>query len=639
MLYLSNQHYDSSSIQILKGLEAVRKRPGMYIGSTDSVGLHHLVWEILDNAIDEAMNGYGKKIICTLEPDNIISIEDFGRGVPIDTHSTGESTLKVIYTELHAGGKFSEMGGYKTAGGLHGVGGSVVNALSSWMEVTVQRDGRKVSMLFEEGGSKVGKLKELEKSNQTGTKVRFKPDPSIFPDLTFNYQTISRRMEESAYLLENISFEIIDQRTHPVKREMYQFEDGLTSFLDLLCLDKEVFGSKLLFKGKSEQIEIACALQFTDDYSETFVSYVNLVRTRGGGSHEVGLRTAITRAINDYARKYSILKDKDSNFEGSDIREGLVAIISVSIPESILQFEGQTKDKLGTPQARTLVDSFIYEKLTYVLEENRAFTLDLIKKIQRAQDARQAARRARDDARQGKSRKNTEKILSGKLANAQTKNAKVNELFLVEGDSAGGSAKQGRDSKFQAILPLRGKVLNIERSNQDRIYKNEELNTIIHSIGAGVGQDFDVTESNYDKIIIMTDADDDGSHIQVLLLTFFYRFMRPLFEQGHIYIAQPPLYRIYNSQESHYCYNEAQLEAHRQRMKRYDIQRYKGLGEMNASQLWETTMNPTTRTLLKVSIDDAHQVAKTINTLMKDDASLRREWIEENINFDGIEQI
>ncbi len=636
---MSNKNYDSSSIQILKGLEAVRKRPGMYIGSTDSVGLHHLVWEILDNAIDEAMNGFGNRIICTLEPDNIISIEDFGRGVPIDKHSSGESTLKVIYTELHAGGKFSEAGGYKTAGGLHGVGGSVVNALSTWMEVIVQRDQRKVMMRFEKGGTKVSKLKELGKSSQTGTKVRFKPDPTIFNDLTFSYQTIARRMEESAYLLENISFEIVDQRVDPIKKEVYKFEDGLTAFVDVLCSDKEVFGPKLIFKGKSEPIEIACALQFTDDYSETFVSYVNLVRTRGGGSHEVGLRMAITRAINDYARKYGILKEKDTNFEGNDIREGLVAILAVSIPESILQFEGQTKDKLGTPQARTLVDAFIYEKLTYILEENHNFTVDLIKKIQRAQEARKAARKARDDARQGKSRKNSEKILSGKLANAQTKNAKINELFLVEGDSAGGSAKQGRDSKFQAILPLRGKVLNIERSNQDRIYKNEELNTIIHTIGAGVGQDFEVDESNYDKIIIMTDADDDGSHIQVLLLTFFYRFMRPLFEHGHIYIAQPPLYRIYNKSESHYCYSEAELEEHRQRMKRYDIQRYKGLGEMNASQLWETTMNPLTRTLLKVSIDDAHQVAKTIQTLMKDDASLRREWIEENINFDGIEQV
>lgn len=632
---MSQQHYDGSSIQILEGLEAVRKRPGMYIGSTDNRGLHHLVWEILDNAIDESINGFGKEISITIEKDNVIEIIDTGRGVPIDKHESGKSAVEVIYTVLHAGGKFSESGGYKTAGGLHGVGASVVNALSEWMEVTSYKDGQEYVIRFEKGGSKVGKLTKVGKTTKSGTKVRFLADKTIFDNIQYSYSYIKQRAMESAFLLAGITFKLEDKRNDV--RDVYMYQDGIKSFISYLVEDHTPIGQPIIIKDELNRIYIEVALQYTDDYNESVYSYVNLVRTKDGGSHEVGLKTALTKVINEFARKNGLLKDRDKNFEGSDVREGLTMLIALSVPENLLEFEGQTKGKLGTPIARTVVESVVSEHLTYYLEENREFTINVIKKIQKAATARESARKARELARQGKRGRKQEAELSGKLANAQTKNAKRNELFLVEGDSAGGSAKQGRDSKYQAILPLRGKVLNVEKAPLERVYNNPELNTIIHCIGAGAGAEFEVSDSNYDKVIIMTDADTDGAHIQILLLTFFYRFMRPLIDAGKVYLAQPPLYKIYNKNQEHYIYSETQLQEYRELMKKYEIQRFKGLGEMNANQLWETTMNPESRVLLQVSIEDAHLASKIIGVLMGDNADLRKDWITEHVDFDGIE--
>lgn len=625
--------YDDNSIQILEGLEAVRKRPGMYIGSTDSRGLHHLIWEIVDNSIDEALNGYGKKIQITLEADGSVTVQDEGRGMPIGQHASGVNTLQVIFTVLHAGGKFSSEGGYKTAGGLHGVGASVVNALSEWLTVEVAHDGELVRMEFADGGKKIGKLEHLGKTNRTGSTVRFKPDPRIFSTTEYKYDVVCERAREEAFLLSGIAMVVSDKRNKKNETETYLYEDGLTAFLGYLHEDRNVLMNPVKFSGEANGIQVEVAFQYTDDYQENTYSFVNLVRTSDGGTHEVGFKGAFTKAINDYARKYGLLKAKDKNLEGGDVREGLTTILSVSVPEGLLQFEGQTKSKLGTPQAKTAVEAVVSEKLSFWLEENRNQSDTLVRKMLKASLARIAARKARDEIRKGKRVGKGEKVLSGKLAPAQTKDARIKELFLVEGDSAGGSAKQGRDSHYQAILPLRGKVLNTEKCTLADIEKNEELNTLIYTLGAGVGPDFDYEESNYGKVIIMTDADDDGSHIQILLLTFFYRYMRPLLEQGMVYIALPPLYKVTKGKTTQYVYSDQELDALRRKLGKVEIQRYKGLGEMNATQLWETTMDPSQRTLIKVGISDGVKAERRVTVLMGDKAELRRKWIEDNVSF------
>jgi len=625
--------YDDNSIQILEGLEAVRKRPGMYIGSTDTRGLHHLIWEIVDNSIDEALNGYGKKIQITLEADGSVTVQDEGRGMPIGQHASGVNTLQVIFTVLHAGGKFSSEGGYKTAGGLHGVGASVVNALSEWLTVEVAHDGELVRMEFADGGKKIGKLEHLGKTNRTGSTVRFKPDPRIFSTTEYKYDVVCERAREEAFLLSGIAMVVSDKRNKKNETEKYLYEDGLTAFLEYLHEDRNVLMNPVKFSGEANGIQVEAAFQYTDDYQENTYSFVNLVRTGDGGTHEAGFKGAFTKAINDYARKYGLLKAKDKNLEGGDVREGLTTILSVSVPEGLLQFEGQTKSKLGTPQAKTAVEAVVSEKLSFWLEENRNQSDTLVRKMLKASLARIAARKARDEIRKGKRVGKGEKVLSGKLAPAQTKDARVKELFLVEGDSAGGSAKQGRDSHYQAILPLRGKVLNTEKCTLSDIEKNEELNTLIYTLGAGVGPDFDYKESNYGKVIIMTDADDDGSHIQILLLTFFYRYMRPLLEQGMVYIALPPLYKVTKGKTTEYVYSDQELDALRRKLGKVEIQRYKGLGEMNATQLWETTMDPSQRTLIKVGISDGVKAERRVTVLMGDKAELRRKWIEDNVSF------
>ena len=625
--------YDDNSIQILEGLEAVRKRPGMYIGSTDSRGLHHLIWEIVDNSIDEALNGYGKKIQITLEADGSVTVQDEGRGMPIGQHASGVNTLQVIFTVLHAGGKFSSEGGYKTAGGLHGVGASVVNALSEWLTVEVAHDGELVRMEFADGGKKIGKLEHLGKTNRTGSTVRFKPDPRIFSTTEYKYDVVCERAREEAFLLSGIAMVVSDKRNKKNETETYLYADGLTAFLEYLHEDRNVLMNPVKFSGEANGIQVEASFQYTDDYQENTYSFVNLVRTGDGGTHEAGFKGAFTKAINDYARKYGLLKAKDKNLEGGDVREGLTTILSVSVPEGLLQFEGQTKSKLGTPQAKTAVEAVVSEKLSFWLEENRNQSDTLVRKMLKASLARIAARKARDEIRKGKRVGKGEKVLSGKLAPAQTKDARVKELFLVEGDSAGGSAKQGRDSHYQAILPLRGKVLNTEKCTLSDIEKNEELNTLIYTLGAGVGPDFDYKESNYGKVIIMTDADDDGSHIQILLLTFFYRYMRPLLEQGMVYIALPPLYKVTKGKTTEYVYSDQELDALRRKLGKVEIQRYKGLGEMNATQLWETTMDPSQRTLIKVGISDGVKAERRVTVLMGDKAELRRKWIEDNVSF------
>ena len=627
--------YDASTIKILEGLEAVRKRPGMYIGSTDKRGLHHLVWEIVDNATDEAINGYGDHIIITIHKDKSISVEDHGRGIPTGMHASGKSTPEVVFTVLHAGGKF-ETDGYKVSGGLHGVGASVVNALSKWMVVDIKRDKEEYMISFKDGGHLDKPLTKVGTTNKTGTTIRFLPDDEIFTTTNFSYTTICERMQESAFLLKGLTIEVIDEEDGLSSK--FHYERGLEEFVEDINKGKNTLHSVFAFEATKDRIEVDIAMQYTDTYNENIVSFVNNVKTTDGGTHEVGFKTALTRVFNDYAKQNGLIKGNAKAFEGSDVREGLTAVISLKIPEDILQFEGQTKGKLGTPQARTIVDQLTSDNLRVYLEENRAIATEIIDKSLKSKVAREAAKKAREAARNNtKSKNNKERILSEKLAKATGRDYKHNELFLVEGDSAGGSAKSYRDREHQAILPLRGKVLNTEKASEKDIENNAELRQIEYAIGAGIGQNFDYKESNYGKVIIMTDADVDGSHIQILLITFFYKFMRPLIEHGMLFIATPPLYSIETGKkgEKEYIATNEDLEKRRQELgnKPYKLQRFKGLGEMDADELYDTTMSPKNRRLIRVTLTDAALAEKRIHVLMGDEVAPRKEWINENVDF------
>ncbi len=639
--------YGADDIQVLEGLTAVRKRPGMYIGSTTSSGLHHLLWEIVDNAVDEHLGKFCSKIDVTVHKDNSVTVHDNGRGIPTGMHKAGIPTPQVVFTMLHAGGKFGG-GGYKKSGGLHGVGASVTNALSEWLEVEIYREGKIHKMRFETWvdengkdhvGETVGGLQIIGNTNRTGTKVTFKPDVKVFHGhISMNYDTLSERLQEIAFLNSGLKVTLKDERSG--KEDIFHYDGGAKQFVQFLNEEKTVLHDVIHFAAEKDDIEVEIALQYNDGYTETLASFVNSIPTRGGGTHETGFKTAYTRVLNEYARKVGQLKEKDKNLEGNDLREGLMAVINIKMAE--VEFVGQTKDQLGSASARSAVDAIVAEKMAVFLEENPQVGGALIKKAVQASKAREAARKAREEVRSGK-KKSESPSLGGKLSPAQSKDYTRNELFIVEGDSAGGSAKQGRDSKFQAILPLKGKPMNPEKAKLLDILKNEEYKAIIAAIGAGIGSEFDVEECNYSKIVIMTDADTDGAHIQVLLLTFFYRYMKPLIDAGKVFIAQPPLYKITRKsgklETVRYAWTEDQLANYLKEFgKNAELQRYKGLGEMNPDQLWETTMNPESRTFLQVQIEDAAKAERRVTTLMGDKVDPRKRWIIENVDFTEYEE-
>lgn len=629
--------YGADQIQVLEGLEAVRKRPGMYIGSVSVRGLHHLVYEIVDNCVDEALAGYCTEINVQIEPGNIISVQDNGRGIPVDIHpKTKISAAETVYTKLHAGGKFGGDSGYKVSGGLHGVGASVVNALSTWVEVTIQRDGGIYEMKFERGKT-IEPLKRIGDSDKTGTKVRFLADDTIFETLEYEYEVLENRFREMAFLTKGLKITIEDLREETPKKAEFHYEGGLSSFVEFLNKNKEKINAKPIYIEKDGEVPIEIAIQYTTAYSENIYSFVNNINTIEGGTHLEGFKRALTKTFNDYAKSHNLIKEKDGNLQGEDIREGITAVISVKVKEP--QFEGQTKTKLGNSNVTGIVQSVVNEEFSAYLEENPTVAKSILEKCISASRAREAARKARELVR----RKNAleTSTLPGKLADCSEKDAENCEVYIVEGDSAGGSAKQGRDRKFQAILPLWGKMLNVEKARADKIYGNDKLNPVILAIGAGIGADFDITKIRYGKVIIMADADVDGAHIRTLLLTFFFRYMRPLIENGNVYLAQPPLYKLSkNGMTDIYCYTDEDLDESFKELAekgiardQINIQRYKGLGEMNPEQLWETTMNPETRILVKVKLEDAIKADEIFTILMGDDIGPRRQFIESNAKF------
>lgn len=622
--------YGANQIQILEGLEAVRKRPGMYIGSTSSRGLHHLVYEVVDNSIDEALAGYCTHVEVTIHKDNSITVTDNGRGIPVDMHESGKPAVEVVLTVLHAGGKFGGSG-YKVSGGLHGVGVSVVNALSSYMDVRVKRDGKIYAISFEKGDTKEP-LHVIGETTETGTYVHFLPDSEIFDETVYDYDTLRHRLRELSFLNRGITITLSDERGEELRKEVFYFEGGISSFVEHLNRNKEVINPEpVYFNGTKDTTVVEIALQYNTSYSENIYSFVNNINTEEGGTHLAGFKSALTRAANDFARRQGIIKNNDDNLQGEDIREGLTCVISIKLREP--QFEGQTKTKLGNSEVRGIVDSIVTEGLSEYFEENPVISKKIIEKSIMASRAREAARKARELTR----RKNALEVssLPGKLADCSVKDPEQAEIYLVEGDSAGGSAKQGRDRRFQAILPLRGKILNVEKARLDKVLNNEEIRTMITAFGSGIGEEFDITKRRYGKIIIMTDADVDGAHIRTLLLTFFYRYMKPLIENGHVYIAQPPLYQIRKGKSHWYTYSDEELAQKLDEIGRdgITVQRYKGLGEMNPEQLWETTMDPEKRTVLQVNLREAEEADAIFTILMGDKVEPRRRFIEEHASL------